>query len=334
MDILTHGLLGGSLAQSLARKDRLLLASLAGFVGGILADVDILVRSSDDPLLNLEVHRAMTHWLIFIPIGGLIAALLLWPLLRRRSHFRELLLFTTAGYATHTLLDASTSYGTHLFGPFSSDTVAWNLISVVDPIATLILLIGFGLTIARKQSRAAQTGILLLIGYLAFGAFQHERVRTKALAIAAEQGHQPERLVVKPTLGNLVLWRTLYKYEDDYYINAVRVGLGTEVIRGDRVAVFDREQTLNQLEPGSRLYTDIERFHRFADGYLVWHPEHENVIGDVRYAMLPQETAPIWGIRLPDGWREGEEHITFEHFRRTDAETRQSFINLVIGRLP
>lgn len=334
MDILTHGLLGGSLAQSLARKDRLLLASLAGFVGGILADVDILVRSSSDPLLNLEVHRAMTHWLIFIPIGGLIAALLLWPLLRRQSPFRELLLFTTAGYATHALLDACTSYGTHLFGPFSSNTVSWNLISVVDPIATLFLLVGFGLALARKQPKAAQAGILLLIAYLGFGAFQHDRVRTEALALAAAQNHQPERLVVKPTLGNLVLWRTLYEHEGYYHVNAVRVGLKTEVIPGERVPVFDRDHVLEQLEPDSRLYRDIERFHRFADGYLVWHPDHTDVIGDVRYAMLPQETAPIWGIRLPDGWQEGEDHITFEHFRRTDPQTRQAFIDLVFGRLP
>ncbi|MCH8529418.1 MAG: metal-dependent hydrolase [Saccharospirillum sp.] len=334
MDILTHGVLGGSFAQSLARKDRLLLASLAGFVGGILADVDILVRSSDDPLLNLEVHRAMTHWLVFIPIGGLIAALLLWPLLRRKSPFRELLLFTTAGYATHALLDACTSYGTHLFGPFSNSAVAWNLISVVDPVATLILLVGFGVALARKQPRAAQLGLVLLIGYLAFGAFQHDRVRTQALAIAAELGHQPERLVVKPTLGNLVLWRTLYVHEGYYHVNAIRVGLGTDIVRGDHIAVFDREQVLAQLDSDSRLYKDIERFHRFADGYLVWHPEHADVIGDVRYAMLPQETAPIWGIRLPDGWREGEDRITFEHFRRTDPHTRQAFINLLLGRLP
>lgn len=185
MDILTHGLLGASLAQTLARKDHLRLASLAGFVGGILADVDILVRSSNDPLLNLEAHRSLTHWLLFIPAGGLIAALLLWPVLRRKCGFRELLLFTTAGYATHALLDACTSYGTHLFGPFSGDSVAWNLISVVDPIATLILLIGFVFAFTRKRRLAAGMGIALLLGYLAFGGFQQDRVRTQSLRAGA-----------------------------------------------------------------------------------------------------------------------------------------------------
>lgn len=334
MDILTHGLLGGSLAQSLAKKDRVLVASLAGFVGGILADVDILVRSSDDPLLNLEAHRALTHWLLFIPIGGLLAALLLWPLLRRRTEFRTLLLFTTAGYATHALLDACTSYGTHLFGPFSSEPVAWNLISVVDPVATLILLVGFSVALARKRVGVARVGLVLLVGYLAFGGFQHERVRAQALAVAANQGHQAARLVVKPTLGNLLLWRTLYEHEGYYYINAIRVGFETDIIPGSRIQALDYEQAFAQLETDSRLYRDIKRFHRFADGYLVWHPGQTNVIGDVRYAMLPHETAPIWGIRLPPDWRDGEGRIAFEHFRRNDAKTRQAFIDMVLGRLP
>ncbi|MEX2366384.1 MAG: metal-dependent hydrolase, partial [Pseudohongiellaceae bacterium] len=264
------------MAQTLARKDHLRLASLAGFVGGILADVDILVGSSNDPLLNLEVHRSLTHWLLFIPVGGLFAALLLWPVLRRKCGFRELLLFTTAGYATHALLDACTSYGTQLFGPFSDDSVAWNLISVVDPIATLILLVGVAFTFTRKRSSFAVVSIALLLGYLAFGGFQQDRVRTQVLEIASEQALQPGRLVIKPTLGNLLLWRSLYEHEGYYYVNAVRVGLKADIIPGNRIPTLDYEQAFSQLDTNDRLYRDIKRFHRFANGYLVWHPDQTN----------------------------------------------------------
>ncbi|WP_028670701.1 metal-dependent hydrolase [Saccharospirillum impatiens] len=333
MDILTHGLIGGALAQSLAKKHRLLVASLAGFVGGILADIDILVRSSEDPLLNLEVHRALTHWLVFIPVGGLVAALILWPLLRRTLPFRKLALFTTAGYATHALLDACTSYGTQLFGPFSGNPVAWNLISVVDPVATLLLMAGFGIALTRRQAGAARVGVALMLTYLTVGGLQHERVRAQVQSIAAGQGHQPERLVVKPTLGNLVLWRTLYEFDGHYYINAIRAGFGTDAIPGDRTPVLDYQSAFAPLETDSRLFQDIERFHRFASGYLVWHPEQPGVIGDVRYAMLPHEVAPIWGIRLPANWRTAEGTVSFEHFRRTDVETRQAFLDMVLGRI-
>lgn len=139
--------------------------------------------------------------------------------------------------------------------------------------------------------------------------------------------------MVKPTIGNLLLWRTLYEHEGYYYVNAIRVGLKTDITPGNRIPALYYEQAFAQLDTNGRLYRDIERFHRFASGYLVWHPEQIDVIGDVRYAMLPHETAPLWGIRLPQNWREGEEdHISFEHFRRTDAETRQRFIDMLLGR--
>jgi membrane-bound metal-dependent hydrolase YbcI (DUF457 family) len=56
----------------------------------------------------------------------------------------------TAGYATHGLLDASTTYGTLFFWPFTDMRVAWNAISIVDPLFTLVLLLGVALAVWRK----------------------------------------------------------------------------------------------------------------------------------------------------------------------------------------
>ena len=41
------------------------------------------------------------------------------------------------GYATHGLLDSCTSYGTQLFWPFSDVRVAWDTMSIVDPLFTV-----------------------------------------------------------------------------------------------------------------------------------------------------------------------------------------------------
>ena len=68
MDILTHGLLGGTLAQSCSNKSETRAATTVGFLAALLADADALIRSSTDPLLTLEYHRQFTHSLIFIPI--------------------------------------------------------------------------------------------------------------------------------------------------------------------------------------------------------------------------------------------------------------------------
>lgn len=77
MDLLTQGLLGGVLAQSVARKEEKKLATLVGIAAGLLADADVLISSSSDPLLNIEYHRHFTHSLLFIPFGAAIALALL-----------------------------------------------------------------------------------------------------------------------------------------------------------------------------------------------------------------------------------------------------------------
>ena len=93
---------------------------LPGVVGALLPDADAVIRSSADPLLYAEFHRHFTHSLALIPVGGLVASL---PWLMRRAprgQWRAYLAAATAGYATHGVLDASTSYGTLLLWPFST----------------------------------------------------------------------------------------------------------------------------------------------------------------------------------------------------------------------
>ena len=54
MDVLTQGLVGGVLAQSLATKNEKKIATLGSIGAGLLADADILIRSPTDSLLNIE----------------------------------------------------------------------------------------------------------------------------------------------------------------------------------------------------------------------------------------------------------------------------------------
>jgi len=127
MDILTHGLLGGTLAQSCSQKGEMRAAATVGFLAALLADADALIRSDTDPLLTLEYHRQFTHALIFIPVGALLVALILWPAFRvfgRPLGFRRIYLYALLGCATSGFLDACTSYGTHLLWPFTGDRLA------------------------------------------------------------------------------------------------------------------------------------------------------------------------------------------------------------------
>ena len=61
MDPVSQGILGASFSQSAVQNKKLLgLVGFIGFMSGMAPDLDILIRSQEDPLLFLEFHRQFT----------------------------------------------------------------------------------------------------------------------------------------------------------------------------------------------------------------------------------------------------------------------------------
>lgn len=332
MDIVTQSLLGAAMAQSAACPRESRTAAGIGLLAGLAADADVLISSSADPLLALEYHRHFTHALVFIPIGGLLVALMLWPLLRRRLPFTRLYLFSLLGYSLSGFIDACTSYGTWLYWPFSETRVAWSIISIVDPVFTLLLVVAVGVAFRRRLARAAQVGLLLAVAYLLFGWMQHERALAAVVGLAIDRGHQVERLQVKPTLGNLLLWRSIYLYDKVLYVDGIRVGImsGVRVYPGQSTTQFCTACDAVKLPPDSVQYRDIERFEGFSDGYLAWHPQRDDVIGDLRYAFEPTSLRPVWGITIDP--LQPARHVRFDFYREITPRDRQRYLDMLLGR--
>ena len=334
MDILTHGLLGGALAQSCSRKSETRAATTVGFFAALLADVDALIRSSDDPLLTLEYHRQFTHSLIFIPVGALLVALILWPVFKafgRPFGFRRIYLYALLGCATSGLLDACTSYGTHLLWPFTGERIAWSIISIFDPLFSLILGAVMFVGLRWRKTLPARIGLLLAAAYLSIGWLQHQRAEDAMRATIMQRGHEAGKLTVKPTMGNLLLWRSIYRSGGIYHIDAVRIGLdgAARVYPGNAARAFDISRDMPGLSQTSTLHHDILRFGTFSDGYLALHPDDPGLLGDVRYAMLPTSARPLWGIRLD--MRHPEAHVQFETSRWMPIREIEQFIGMLRG---
>ena len=83
------------------------------------------------------------------------------------------------------------------------------------------------------------------------------------------------------------------------------------------------------LSENSILSKDVDRFYWFSDGYLGWNPERKNLIGDVRYAVLPTSTIPLWGIEIE---AVHENHAPFINLRTTDKDTIDRLWKMIIGR--
>lgn len=330
MDPLTQGLAGIIAGQSAAGRERIREATLAGLIGGLLPDADVFIHIPDDPLFNLLIHRHFTHSLIFIPIGGLLAAFLAWLLMRRRPGFKRIYLFAVLGYATGGLLDACTSYGTHLYWPFSGHRAAWDAIAIIDPLFTLILALACFFAFRRKARTIALIGLLLGLGYLGTGFFARHTAAGVLLDAAQKRGHTVCRIRLMPTLGNLILWRGVYETGQNFHVDAVRLGIFQKhrIYPGPAVQKFNPEG-LPSHPVSPRILRDIRRFSYFADGYIYPFQENPLIIGDLRYAMLPQQTEPLWGLVIrPEN--QGRK-TRLEYFKRLDSKTFRDFRQMLVG---
>lgn len=332
MDLLTQGLLGSALAISIAKPEEIKKAGLIGLIAGLAADVDFFIRSNSDPLLNLEFHRHFTHSLFFIPVAALIISLLLWPLWRKHLSWKRIFLFSLAGYLLSGLLDASTSYGTRLFWPLSDERISFNIISIIDPIFTLLLLSGVLLTLKKAKQIYTWSFLVLASSYLSLGWWQHQQVELLSHQLAKQRGHDIQQLLVKPTLGNLFLWRSVYLHHNNYYVDAIRlnpVSGRSNIYTGSNIQRFHAGQHDLNLPADSVLQTDIKRFSSFTSDYLALHPQQQNTIIDVRYANLPNSVLPLWGIQFNP--EKPDTHASYHLYRDASKQTRQTFLSMLFG---
>ncbi len=332
MDPLTQGALGAALPQTIAKKPHLSYAGVFGFLAGMTADLDVFIRSVEDPLLYLEFHRQFTHSLVFIPIGGALVGLILFGLIGKRWNLtlRQSILYSTLGYATHGLLDACTSYGTLLFWPFSDLRVAWNAISVIDPLFTLPVLTGVLIASLKQKPVFARAALIWAVFYMSLGFFQREAAEQIGRNLAAERGHTVLRIEAKPSFANLLIWKTVYETPSRFYVDAVRPGFSVKVFPGSSIAKLDVSNNFSWLDPSSQQTRDIERFRTFSNGYVAQDPAHPNRIIDVRYAMLPNEISALWSIELSQS-APPTAHVQFLTSRGPIASQAQTLWRMILG---
>ena len=330
MDPISQGTVGAAFAQSTANKKNILKIGIIGFLAGLAPDLDVLIRSSNDPILFLEYHRQFSHSLFFIPFGSFIVALLVFPLAKGSMSFRTVYLASFLGYATHGLLDACTSYGTQLFWPFSNERVTWNNISIVDPIFTIPVVILVALAITMKKRIFSFFAIGWIAFYLSLGFVQYERALSAAMELADSRGHNAERLTLKPSFGNLILWKSIYQHEETFYVDAIRTVQSSTWCLGESIRIFDYQYHLPDLDKDSQQAKDIERFRWFSQDYLGY-DEGRKLVTDIRYSMIPNQIKPMWGLVIDD--QQGKnEHAIWWTSRSLDQSQLDLFKEMLSGK--
>lgn len=247
-------MLGASLSQSSSKKQHLVVAGVLGLLSGMAPDLDAFIRSQNDPLLALEFHRQFTHSCLFIPIGSLICALVLYPLFAKRCElsFKQSWLYCALGYGTHALLDSCTTYGTQLLWPLTNERFAWNTISIIDPVYTIPILILLVLATWKRTPWLARTAFALALIYPTLGMIQRDRAEAIGWQLAQERQHIPIRLDAKPSFANILVWKVVYETESNYYVDAVRVGRSVKTYPGESIAKLNVNRDFPWLDLNSQ----------------------------------------------------------------------------------
>jgi inner membrane protein len=310
MDPLSHAIVGGTTAALFAKdKAHIRLGVLCGLVAGMAPDLDVLIRAADNPMFGLGMHRYFTHALMFAPIGAAIVAGFL-KLFIKSMPFTRMYLFCLVGMLMHGILDAMTNYGTHLFWPFTNRRESWSMISIIDPVFTVTLALLLTTALYHKARRYAVIGAVFACAYWGFGLYQKHEAFSAMQAQAQARGHVIERYEIKPSIGNLFAWRGQYLHQNTIYMDAYHVSFwrGQVVYAGGALPLYTQPQNISPVQQ-----KDFEYFKFFSDGWLVSVPQYPGMIGDARFAMLPNSIDPIWGIRLqPEA---PEKHVIFENIR-------------------
>ena len=187
---------------------------------------------------------------------------------------------------THPLLDAFTTYGTQLFQPFSDYRVAFNTISVADPLYTVpflscVIICSFYHPTNIKRRWINYAGIGISSFYLLFTVFNKMHIDRTFESSLQAQSIQYDRFMSTPTILNNILWQGIAQKDDKYYMGSYSLFDSkdisfVEIDRNDEmIAKASEDRTIRILE-------------WFTDGYynVIRRKDGNIQINDLRYGSL------------------------------------------------
>jgi len=297
MDSLTQIVLGAACGEAALGKKIGNKALLFGAIGGTIPDLDVFTGPwlYSNEIDIMSSHRGFSHSIIFSILGALIFGYIIHWLYNRGKRYNTTILkdwiwlFFLALF-THIVLDSFTPYGTQLFLPFSNYRVAFNNISVVDPLYTipflicLIVLMFFKRNTLRR-SAWLNAGFLISSAYMIYTLglkFHIDSIFEKSLI---EDNITYDRFRLQPSIFNSILWYGIAENKDNYHVSYYSLL--------DKEAKFSNWLTLPKNHDLINVdHEDIKTLTWFSDDYFNVFPTEEEGLfkyNDLRYPMLNSE---------------------------------------------
>jgi inner membrane protein len=201
-------------------------------------------------------------------------------------------------YATHGLLDACTSYGTVLYWPFSDKRVSWDIIAIVDPVYSGILLIGVLLSLRFERRLPAIIALILSFCYLFFTAYWHQQALNLQQQLIHSRQQIAEQRRVMPAYLYYYRWRSIYFAEGKIYLDTINTSIigSNKVISGISLTRFQAEDLPKNFNQAQRKTFAV--FNWFTDGFLASFAQNPLTLVDARYLYQLTPAIALWGVEF------------------------------------
>lgn len=283
MDSLTQIALGIATAELVAGKKLQNKTFLYGAVLGTIPDLDIVVGKFLSDVDGVAIHRGLSHSLLFF---AFLSPILGWAISKTEKNtisFRSASLFVFWCLTTHVLLDLFTSWGTQILWPLDY-RFALKTIFVIDPLYTIPLFISLIYVWRNKEHFIRRKylirGLMMSSFYLLltcvlklFAVQQFE----KALQ---NQKLTYQKLIVKPTAFNCILWNANVTTSDGYYI------ADYSLFDSQPIQFTFYSKNLKSEEKLINSY-DFQQLKKISEGwYLVSEQNNRLYFNDLRFGLL------------------------------------------------
>tara|TARA_B100000497_G_C7695221_1_gene424327 strand:+ start:385 stop:1587 length:1203 start_codon:yes stop_codon:yes gene_type:complete len=260
----------------------LAFAGWAAFIFGILLLLNIILKKQSIHLIAFLVSLGLYLFII-----GRLAKNYIFSdtqiSLASTKDWQKLFFWTIF---THPLLDAFTTYGTQLFQPFSDYRVAFNTISVADPIYTVpfllcVIVCSFFSRNSVKRKWINYSGLMVSSLYLLFTVFNKIRIDSSFSEALDNQGIAYERFMTTPTILNNILWQGIAQNGNAYY-------MGSYSLFDSQDITFTRIDKNENIIRNSKDDRTIGILKWFTNGYynVITRNDGKLQINDLRYGSL------------------------------------------------
>lgn len=293
MDSLTQIALGSAVTVAvMGRRTAVWKSALWGAVAGTLPDLDALIDHGD-AVLNMVLHRAESHALLFLTLGAPVLAWIVARLHGEQALWRRWCLALWLTLVTHPLLDTMTVYGTQLLQPFSDHPFGVGSLFIIDPAYTLPLLAGVVAVLCGARLRWNQVGLALSTLYIGWSVLAQQHATEVARADLQSRGVDVQQLLVTPAPFNTVLWR-LVAMTPTHYLEG-HYGL----LDDDRRITWTVHDRGADLEAAVAGHDGAQRIRAFSHGfYSLSQDGGRYLITDLR---MGQEPSYVFRFDLGDG---------------------------------